>query len=78
MSTYLPYDVPQIEDVQMTFAMSSGVIQDFQRQDMRVLLGDNFNFRVAQRFPIKFIVSTYPARLDNSGGLLGAFSWRGG
>ncbi|KAH7413837.1 hypothetical protein DE146DRAFT_8808 [Phaeosphaeria sp. MPI-PUGE-AT-0046c] len=78
-------NVPEIEgtnlaDPLVSLEMSSGVIQDFQLQDMQNLTDDLLTFRDMQGSPVDFTVSIYSGRLDTNdvGGLLGTFVFRAG
>ncbi|OAL06696.1 hypothetical protein IQ06DRAFT_2735 [Phaeosphaeriaceae sp. SRC1lsM3a] len=80
VSTYNPYDSDNIEDPQITLDMVSGVIQDFQPQDMEDITRDLFTFRDQQRSPVNFIVQIFSGRLDLPdipGGLLATFNFNG-
>jgi hypothetical protein len=78
VSSFTAYDGDNIDDVTMVLDMTSGVIQDFQDQDMASLTRDLFYFRNQQRSPINFIVSVYSGRIGNVGGILATFGFRGG
>jgi hypothetical protein len=58
--------------------MNSGVVQDFQRQDMLNLTADLLEFRRMQGFPVDFVVEIYSGRLDTgvTGVLTGTIAFR--
>jgi hypothetical protein len=78
VSSFTAYYGENIDDVTLVLDMTSGVIQDFQDQDMLSLTRELFTFRNEQLFHISFIVSIYSGRIGNTGQILATFGFRGG
>jgi hypothetical protein len=70
VSSFTAYPGENIDDFTLVLDMTSGVIQDFQDQDMPSLTRNLFIFRNEHCFHISFIVSIYPGRIGNTGKFL--------
>lgn len=64
VSSHTILDGTNIEDPDVILDMSSGLVQDFQRQEMLNLTADLLEFRRMQGFPVEFVVEIYSGRLD--------------
>lgn len=78
VSSHTILDGINIENPDVIPNVNSGIVQDFQRQDMPGLTADLLDFRRLQGSPMDCVVQIYSGGLDtrNTGGLTGMFAFR--